>query len=82
VDYFAVLDISMDETHVCVLDRDGVVVHRTKTASTAEARLRAYRQIAGQSRRRGLIWLQARGNIADRAQFHRASRFLTLCARV
>ena len=37
MDYFAGLDISMDETHVCVLDREGAVVHRTKTASTAEA---------------------------------------------
>ena len=37
MDYFAVLDISMDETHVCVLDREGVVVHESKTASTAEA---------------------------------------------
>src|SRR3984957_17499374 len=26
MDYFAGLDISMDETHVCVLDREGVVV--------------------------------------------------------
>jgi transposase len=37
MDYFAGLDISMDETHVCVLDREGVVVHESKTASTAEA---------------------------------------------
>ena len=37
MDYFAGLDISMDETHVCVLDREGVVVHEGKTASTAEA---------------------------------------------
>jgi hypothetical protein len=35
-DYFAGLDISMDETHVCVLDRDGVVVRESKTQSTAE----------------------------------------------
>jgi transposase len=27
MDYFAGLDISMDETHVCVLDREGGVVH-------------------------------------------------------
>ena len=27
MDYFAGLDISMDETHVCVLDREGVVIH-------------------------------------------------------
>src|SRR5271155_1618826 len=37
MDYFAGLDISMDETHVCVLDRDGVVVRESKTESTAEA---------------------------------------------
>ena len=37
MDYFAGLDISMDETHVCVLDREGVIVHESKTASTAEA---------------------------------------------
>jgi hypothetical protein len=37
MDYFACLDISMDETHVCVLDREGVVVHESKTASMAEA---------------------------------------------
>ena len=35
--YFAGLDISMDETHICVLDRQGVVVYESKTASTAEA---------------------------------------------
>ena len=35
MDYFAGLDISMDETHVCVLDREGVVVYESKTASTA-----------------------------------------------
>jgi hypothetical protein len=33
--YFAGLDISMDETRVCVLDREGEVVHEGKTASTA-----------------------------------------------
>jgi transposase len=27
----------MDETHVCVLDRDGAVVYEGKSASTAEA---------------------------------------------
>ena len=37
MDYFARLDISMDETHVCVLDREGVVVRESKAASTAEA---------------------------------------------
>ena len=37
MDYFAGLDISMDETHVCVLDREGMVVRESKTASTAAA---------------------------------------------
>ena len=37
MDYFAGLDISMDETHVCVLDREGMVVRESKTESTAEA---------------------------------------------
>ena len=37
MDYFAGLDISMDETHVCVLDREGLVVRESKTASTADA---------------------------------------------
>src|ERR1700721_2539072 len=37
MDYFAGLDISMDEAHFCVLDREGVVVRESKTESTAEA---------------------------------------------
>ena len=37
MDYFAGLDISMDATHVCVLDREGVVIHESKTASTAQS---------------------------------------------
>ena len=37
MDYFAGLDISMDETLVCVLDREGVVVRESKTESTAQA---------------------------------------------
>ena len=36
-DSFAGLDISMDETYVRVLDRDGVVVRESKTISTAGA---------------------------------------------
>src|SRR3984957_5386145 len=38
MDYFAGLDISMDETHVCILDREGVGVAESKTSST-EARI-------------------------------------------
>jgi transposase len=37
MDYFAGLDISMEETHICVVDRDGAVVYEAKTASTPEA---------------------------------------------
>jgi len=37
MDYFAGLDISMDETHICVVDRDGAVVYEGKSASTAGA---------------------------------------------
>ena len=37
MDYFAGLDISMDEIHVCVLDREGVVVHESNTEPTAQA---------------------------------------------
>src|SRR3984957_11608791 len=37
MDSFAGLDISMDETHICVVDRDGAVVYEGKSASTAEA---------------------------------------------
>ena len=37
MDYFAGLDISMDETHVCVLDREGAVVRESEAGSTAEA---------------------------------------------
>jgi len=34
MEYFAGLDVSMEETHICVVDRDGHVVHETKVAST------------------------------------------------
>jgi hypothetical protein len=37
MDYFAGLDISMDETHVCVLDREGEVIYESRTTSTAQA---------------------------------------------
>ena len=34
MDYFAGLDVSMEETHVCVVDRDGAVIHEVKVPST------------------------------------------------
>jgi transposase len=37
MDYFAGLDISMDDPHVCVLDREGAVVRESKAESTAQA---------------------------------------------
>ena len=30
MEYFAGLDVSMEETHVCVVDREGAVVHEAK----------------------------------------------------
>lgn len=34
MEYFAGLDVSMEETHVCVVDRDGAVVREVKVPST------------------------------------------------
>jgi transposase len=34
MEYFAGLDVSMEETHVCIVDRDGEVVHEVKVPST------------------------------------------------
>src|SRR5215468_7433009 len=34
MEYFAGLDVSMEETHVCVVTRNGTVVHEAKVAST------------------------------------------------
>ena len=34
MDYYGGLDVSMEETHICIVDRDGGVVHETKVAST------------------------------------------------
>ena len=37
MDYFAGFDISMDEMHICVVDREGAVVYEGMPASIAEA---------------------------------------------
>jgi transposase len=37
MEHFAGLDISMDETHVCVLNQEGVVAYEVKTTTTPEA---------------------------------------------
>jgi predicted NBD/HSP70 family sugar kinase len=48
MEYFAGLDVSMEETRVCILDRDGTVIHEVKVPSTASdieaalARLRGF----------------------------------------
>ena len=34
MEYYAGLDVSMEETHICVVDRDGGVVHEAKGRST------------------------------------------------
>ena len=34
MEYFAGLDVSMAETHVCVMDRDGAVMYEVKVPST------------------------------------------------
>jgi len=34
MEYFAGLDVSMAETHVCVMNRDGAVTHEVKVPST------------------------------------------------
>ena len=35
--YYAGLDVSMNETHICVAERDGGVVLEAKASSTPEA---------------------------------------------
>ncbi len=37
MDYFAGLDVSLEKTHVCVLDRDGTVVHEATAPSSPAA---------------------------------------------
>lgn len=37
MDYFAGLDVSMGETHICILDREGVLIREGKAASTPKA---------------------------------------------
>jgi len=34
MEYFAGLDVSMEETHICILDREGVLVREGKASST------------------------------------------------
>ena len=34
MEYFAGLDVSMAETHVCVVSRNGTIIHKAKVPST------------------------------------------------
>lgn len=37
MEYFAGLDVSMGETHICVLDREGALIREGKTRSSPAA---------------------------------------------
>tara|TARA_R110000737_G_scaffold253572_1_gene262926 strand:- start:823 stop:984 length:162 start_codon:yes stop_codon:yes gene_type:complete len=37
MDYFAGLDVSMEETHICILDREGLLIREGKASSTPKA---------------------------------------------
>jgi hypothetical protein len=47
MEYFAGLDVSMEETHVCVMNREGVIAHEEKTVTTPEANRSFIRKSAG-----------------------------------
>jgi hypothetical protein len=37
MEYFAGLDVSMEETHICILDREGLLIREGKASSTPKA---------------------------------------------
>ena len=37
MEYFAGLDVSMEETHICILDREGALIREGKASSTPQA---------------------------------------------
>ena len=45
MEYFAGLDVSMSETHVCVVTQDGTVIHEVRVASTPADILAALKQV-------------------------------------
>jgi transposase len=53
MEYFAGLDVSMEETRICILDRDGKVVHEVKVSSTSSDIEAA---LAGAPRRRRVVF--------------------------
>ena len=46
MDYFAGLDISLEKTHICVLDHEGAVVHEAIAFSSPEAIAKAFHRNA------------------------------------
>ena len=45
MEYFAGLDVSMEETHVCVVTRNGTVIHEAKVPSTPASIAAALAQV-------------------------------------
>src|SRR5271156_4565502 len=37
MEFYAGLDVSMEETHICIVDRNGIVLQEVKAASTPQA---------------------------------------------
>jgi len=45
MEYFAGLDVSMSETHVCVVTQDGTVIHEVQVPSTPASIVAALKQV-------------------------------------
>ena len=45
MDYFAGLDVSLEKTHICVLDRDGRVIHEANAPSSPDAITAAHSEV-------------------------------------
>ncbi len=54
MDYHAGLDVSLEETSVCVVDGDGAVAHEAKVATEVEAIAETLRRLARSLARVGL----------------------------
>jgi len=51
MEYFAGLDVSMEETSICVVDQEGKVVLETKVATDPDAIFKALKKYAPRLRR-------------------------------
>ena len=49
MEYFAGLDVSMDETHICVVDRDGSMILETRATTSPRQSRRGWRRQQGVS---------------------------------